>query len=78
MKKKDLIKTISEDSNITLSQAKDAYHSILFTIANELAEKGEFNIVGFGEFTVTTLTSKGKISKEVTFKAGKQLLETIK
>lgn len=89
MNKKDLIKSVSEQTDITLANAEKAINAITNNITNELAGGGNVSLIGFGAFQVkeraarngrnpqTGDTIKIAAAKIPSFKAGKALKDTV-
>jgi DNA-binding protein HU-beta len=89
MNKKDLINSISEQSDITLADAERAINAITSNITAELAAGGNVSLIGFGSFQVkeraertgrnpqTGETIKIAAAKIPSFKAGKSLKDTV-
>ncbi|HOB52115.1 MAG TPA: HU family DNA-binding protein [Acidobacteriota bacterium] len=53
MNKADLIKKMSNDADITLTQATKGFNAIIEGIAKELSKNRRVTIVGFGTFSVS-------------------------
>ena len=53
MNKADLIKKMSNDADITQTQATKAFNSIIEGVAKELSKNRRVTIVGFGTFSVS-------------------------
>jgi len=53
MNKADLIKKMSNDADITQTQATKAFNAITDGIAKELSKNRRVTIVGFGTFSVS-------------------------
>lgn len=85
MNKAELIAKISEDTDVTRSQANAVLDSFVDTVTQTLREGGKVTLVGFGTFSVskrierngrnpqTGQTIKIKAKKVAKFKAGKEL-----
>lgn len=53
MNKADLIKKMSNDADITQTQATKAFNAIIEGVAKELSKNRRVTIVGFGTFSVS-------------------------
>lgn len=85
MNKAELINKVSEDANITKTQANSAIDSIIEAVTKTLKVGGKVTLVGFGTFTVSKRKArKGrnpqtgaeiniKARRVARFKAGKEL-----
>lgn len=90
MKKKDLIKQVASETNLTQKDAAKAIEAIEATIIAELAKGESVELIGFGKFEVRSHAArKGRnpqtgetiqipASKVPAFKAGKALKESVK
>ena len=89
MNKSDLIAKISEDAEITKTQANAALDAFITAVTKTLKGGGKVTLVGFGTFSVTKRAArkgrnpqtgeeiKIKAKKIAKFKAGKELSEKI-
>ena len=89
MNKKDLINHIAEHADVNKVQASAALNAIVEGITSTLADGDDVTLVGFGTFKITHRAArKGRnpktgeeiqiaASKSPTFKAGKELKETV-
>lgn len=89
MNKSELIKAIAAESGLTQAQAGHALDALCQVVIDELAQGGEVNIVGFGNFTVAQRAERAgrnpktgetltiAASKTVKFKAGKNLKDAV-
>ncbi len=89
MNKGDLIKAVSDQAGITKAQATDAVNAVLGSVTDALAGGDKVTLIGFGTFSVneraarmgrnpaTGKTIKIAAKKQVKFKAGKDLDETV-
>ena len=85
MNKAELIAKISEDTDVTKTQANAVLDSFVDAVTKTLREGGKVTLVGFGTFSVskrierngrnpqTGQTIKIKAKKVAKFKAGKEL-----
>lgn len=85
MNKAELIAKISEDTDLTKTQANAVLDSFVDTVTNTLREGGKVTLVGFGTFSVsnrierngrnpkTGQSIKIRAKKVAKFKAGKEL-----
>ncbi|MEO6819560.1 MAG: HU family DNA-binding protein [Ginsengibacter sp.] len=90
MNKAELIAKISDDAEITKSQANAALDSFTQAVTKTLKSGGKVTLVGFGTFTVTKRSARNgrnpqsgaplkiKAKKVARFKAGKTLAAKIK
>ena len=90
MSKGDLVNAIAAGAGLTKKAAADALEATLTAISGELASGGQVTITGFGTFKVSARAARTgvnpqnpsqkiqiKASKVPTFKAGKNLKETV-
>lgn len=89
MNKGELINRISEDANLSKSQATEALNSFIKATSESLKKGDKLTLVGFGTFSVTSRSArKGRNPqtgkeiniperKVVKFKAGKDLADKI-
>lgn len=89
MRKSDLVSAVADIADLSPREADDAVSSALEHITNALARGETLNLVGFGSFTVKTRAARtGRnpktgdpidiaASKQVSFKAGKSLKDTL-
>ena len=89
MNKGELINRISEDANLSKSQATEALNSFIKATSESLKKGDKLTLVGFGTFSVSSRSArKGRNPqtgkeiniperKVVKFKAGKDLADKI-
>ena len=90
MSKGDLIDAVANSCGATKKMAGDMLEALLSTITKELASGGQVTITGFGTFKVSHRAARTgvnpqnpsqkiqiKASKVPTFKAGKNLKESV-
>jgi DNA-binding protein HU-beta len=85
MNKADLITKLSEDANITKTQANNTLDSFIEAVTKTLKGGGKVTLVGFGTFSVSKRAARNgrnpqtgavikiKAKKVAKFKAGKEL-----
>lgn len=85
MNKTELIAKISEDTEVTKTQASAVLDSFVDNVTKTLKEGGKVTLVGFGSFSVSTRIERNgrnpqtgesikiKAKKVAKFKAGKEL-----
>jgi len=85
MNKAELIAKLSDDANITKTQANDALDSFIEAVTKTLKGGGKVTLVGFGTFSVSKRAARNgrnpqtgavikiKARKVAKFKAGKEL-----
>ena len=90
MNKSELVKAISEKSNLKLFEAEELVNKFVDTITDELENKGKVTLVGFGTFAVAHRKEKTgvnpKTGQQITipakfvpvFKPGKALKDLVK
>ncbi|MCQ6275889.1 HU family DNA-binding protein [Bacillus sp. V3B] len=90
MNKTELVKAVSEQSELTQKDAAKAVDALFDTISNTLAEGEKLQLIGFGTFEVRERAArKGRnpqtgeeieiaASKVPAFKPGKELKEAVK
>jgi len=89
MNKGDLINAVASNANITKTQATEAVNTVFGSIEKTLKKGNKASFIGFGTFSVskraaregrnpaTGATIKIKASKQVKFKAGKALKDSV-
>ncbi len=89
MNKKELIAQVANDTGLSQKDAQSAIEATLNTFATALKKGDDIRLVGFGTFVVSQrAASKGRnpqtgqeinipASKQVKFRAGKELKETV-
>ncbi|WP_086929545.1 HU family DNA-binding protein [Agarilytica rhodophyticola] len=89
MRKADLVNAVADIADLSLREADDAVSSVFEHITNALARGEPLNLIGFGSFNVKQRAARqgrnpktGDLieiaaSKQVSFKAGKNLREHI-
>lgn len=89
MRKADLVNAVADIADLSLREADDAVSSVFEHITNALARDEPLNLIGFGSFNVKQRAARqgrnpktGDLieiaaSKQVSFKAGKNLREHI-
>jgi DNA-binding protein HU-beta len=89
MNKGDLINAVAASANITKAQATDAVNTVFSSIEGTLQKGDKASFIGFGTFSVSTRqaregrnpatgkTIKIAASKQVKFKAGKALKDSV-
>ncbi len=89
MGKADLVSYLEKNANLTKAQAQKALETVLAGMKETLERGEEVRLIGFGTFAVqetkardgrnprTGETLKIKASKRATFRAGKELKETL-
>ena len=90
MNKSELIQAISKKANLKVTHAEKGINSLIETVANELKNKRNVTLVGFGTFKVADRASRTgvnpKTGARITIKAkrvpkfspGKALKEKVK
>lgn len=90
MNKTELIAKLAEDLNISKTKASEALNGVLNAIGSTLASGDCVNLVGFGNFIVTTVeekTARNPLTgetitvpthKRVSFKASKVLKDAVR
>lgn len=61
MNKPELVRRISEESGLNLTQAESAVNAVVKVVTDSLAEGTEVKLVGFGKFT--TITRKARTGR---------------
>ena len=89
MNKAELIAKISDDAEITKTQANNAIDSFIEAVTKTLKGGGKVTLVGFGTFSVSKRAARNgrnpqtgqvikiKAKKVAKFKAGKELAERV-
>ena len=90
MNKSELIQAVSKKSNLKVTHAEKAVNSLIETVSNELKNKRNVTLVGFGTFKVADRAARTgvnpKTGAKITIKAkrvpkfapGKALKEKVK
>lgn len=89
MTKKELVKIVAEQANITQKDALNALNAITETISDSVAKKEDVSIIGFGTFTTSYRNERNGINPSTgalikipaavmpKFKAGKAFKEKV-
>ena len=89
MKKSEMIETIAKRAEVTKADAEKVFNATFDLFKEELAKGNEVSVSGFGKFKIseraeregrnpaTGETIKIAASKNVGFKAGKELKESV-
>jgi len=89
MNKSELIDTIAKNADLTKAKAEEALNATITAVTTALKKGDEVKLIGFGTFKVSNRAAttgrnprtgeaiKIKASKNVKFKAGKELKEAV-
>lgn len=89
MKKAEIMSALAEKTGLTKADVEKVFNATFELIKEELSKGNEMSVAGFGKFKITERaaregrnpqtgeTIKIAASKSVSFKAGKELKETV-
>ena len=89
MNKSELVKSLSEDTGMTLKDSERFLNAFVYVVTETLKQGGEISLVGFGSFSVVKRAARSVMnfktkkmvkipeSKGIKFKAGKNLKEAV-